>query len=52
MKCPRCEAVGRKPKTGKHEVLGPNGSKSVVCDQCLEEIKNYVELIPYENEED
>jgi hypothetical protein len=52
MKCPRCEAVGRKPKVGEHEVIGPNGIKSLVCNKCIEEIKNIVELVEYEDEED
>lgn len=52
MKCPRCEAVGRRPKKGVHEVIGPNGIRSYVCDDCIEEIQNSVELIEYTNEDE
>jgi hypothetical protein len=38
MKCGRCESVGKKPKEGTNKVIGPNGIKTQVCDDCLDEI--------------
>jgi len=52
MKCSRCESVGRKPKKGKHEALGPNGVKSLICDECLEEVDCIIVGTEYENEEE
>ena len=38
MECPRCESVGRKPQKGIHSVVGPNGIRGKLCDQCFEEV--------------
>lgn len=39
MKCGRCESVGRKPKQGVHDMIGPNGHRVCICDECLEEVQ-------------
>lgn len=37
--CPRCESVGRKShKNATNIVLGPNGFRTQVCDECLNDI--------------
>lgn len=38
MECLRCESVGRKPQRGVHLVVGPNGIRGKLCDQCFEEV--------------
>ena len=39
--CARCKSVGRDARVkGKHLVIGPNGIKSYVCNQCWNELKN------------
>lgn len=38
-RCPRCEAVGRKPNEGLHMYKGINGIVSLLCDECNEEVK-------------
>lgn len=39
--CARCESVGRKvPNKGTHNVIGPNGIKTVICDVCLKELED------------
>ena len=39
LKCPRCEAIGRKPEEGKHLYIGINGIKVLLCDKCNNELK-------------
>ena len=55
MYCTRCESVGRKSShNARNIVLGPNGLRMVVCDQCLDEINDedtvYVKHEVEENE--
>ena len=57
MECSRCESAGRKPKTGVHSMVGPNGIKMLVCPICYDEIveeQGGVEYFTaaYENQED
>lgn len=57
MDCPRCETVGRTPKTGVHEMIGPNGMKMTICPICYDEVveeQNGIEYFTctYEDEED
>lgn len=49
-KCLRCESIGRKPKEGVHEMIGPNGVRTLICEECYQEIQN--EDIVYEIKED
>jgi len=57
MDCPRCESVGRKPKMGIFDMIGPNGIKMTICPTCYDEIveeQGGCEYFAtqYENEED
>jgi len=53
MECPRCETVGRVPKLGTHPAIGPNGTESLICDDCIEEVDVYTYgKKDYENKED
>ena len=57
MDCPRCETVGRTPKKGVHEMIGPNGMVMIICPICYDEVveeQGGVEYFTcrYEDEED
>lgn len=53
-KCIRCEVLEKKViNEGKHSYIGPNGVRGLVCEECLEELKNEDEWIMlHEIEED
>jgi hypothetical protein len=52
MKCPRCEAMGREPGEAIYKAIAPGGIPSVVCKQCIDEIRNIAGSYEHENEED
>jgi len=53
--CARCESVGREPELGHIPMIGPNGIETVICQECLDELKEEGELytvLNFENQED
>jgi hypothetical protein len=53
--CLRCESVGRiPPNLGHIPMIGPNGIDTVVCQECLDELKeegNVYNVLDFENQE-